>query len=337
MCDCEQPNLCQADKGLVKISSYEPLSLPTCLNLSKIRALTLCYSKLEVINILPPTLEVLTMTNNKIMNITVDFPKTLHTLNVSVNRLQTLNLSGSNIISCICNNNNIEYFFGSDKLNDLDLDYNPIVSIHVPDTLSSLSVSNCGLQKLPLITHKLICLKANNNEITNLEYLPQSLLELHATGNFITNLKCPPQLSFLSISSNKITKLELPKTIEIVYCSSNEITKVIHKNIRLRHLVINDNPVKYIHVNKSTLLECDNMYKKIDPVVVKPLKTITFSIKHMKHKIEYHNYEQVIWGNVYHIVRYNTAATMIQRAFRNYIGKHYELIPMEAEPIKIKI
>jgi Leucine-rich repeat (LRR) protein len=138
---------------------------------------------------------------------------------INVGYYEWLNLSGKNITS-------MKGLGFPPDLTELNISHNKITSLEgLPSTLTKLYIDNNQITSLRGLPKNLATLYINNNQITSLKGLPTNLRVLKISSNKIKSLKgLPPNLRVLEISGNKIKSLKgLPLDLDYLEIDNNQI------------------------------------------------------------------------------------------------------------------
>ncbi|QKF93641.1 leucine-rich repeat protein [Fadolivirus algeromassiliense] len=248
----------------LKITGKLMITLPICLKtFINIKSLIFPGNNIESIKYLPPQLEYLGVGDNNIsvLDKTV-FPPTLKVIQISNNKLNEIDIHNTNIECLHASRNNIHTISIGEKLELLNVAYNPIswINFNGNQKLSSVILNSCNLTYLFDFPQSVTYLNISCNNISSLNNLPRSIEKLNCTSNNISKFdNIPDKLYELLISSNKLTELIHPKNIYMkrLYCCSNKITK-ISINGAVDELTCYDNPIEIIDVNKQCAVHHDD-------------------------------------------------------------------------------
>lgn len=228
-----------------------------------LKTLFLPGNKIEIVTILPKSLESLSLNDNNISEIDQKiFPSTLESLNLSNNKLKDLDISNTNIKHINVSSNMLTYIKLGKKVKSLIIENNPfcIIDFNGNTVIESINLHNCKLTHLQKIPSSVVNLIISNNQIKSLENLPLNIETLNCTSNNITEFKCIyRKLKMLYISANELQEFICEdgyNSLEAVYCCSNNII-IIDVKGPLKRLVCNDNPIEFISVNSLCTVEYD--------------------------------------------------------------------------------
>ena len=238
------------------LTSIEKNKLPpnlTCLNLSGNKISILDDTKL------PTTLTCLLVFDNNITNFNCnDFPN-LDNLDISQNKLKNIIFSDKiiNLNISECELDTIEkfpsflkYFDGSkndyvqlpsfpDTIRTINLSYNSRLKLFpiLPDTLTKLNISNCGIKSIGRLPSKLVSLRAMNCSISYIvgTTFPENLKKLDLSNNFLFNIpKLNSNIEHADLSYNNLEIMpDVPVSLVSIDVSSNNIN-IIPSEIILR-------------------------------------------------------------------------------------------------------
>lgn len=197
----------------------------------------------------------------------IEYFSNLETIDVSLNKLTTLDLSHSPKLTGIhVNGNNLQKLglSGLSALQTLDCSANKLNSIDVSESpeLKQLICSNNNLGTLNLKNNKALTdLQCSSNNLTALDLRNNTALEvLYCRKNSLISLNVTglPALKELDCSNTGITALNLYKNtlLENLYCSSNNLTSLgLTANTALLTLDCSKNALTVLDISKNVLLE----------------------------------------------------------------------------------
>lgn len=122
---------------------------------------------------------------------------------------------------------------------------------HLPPDITTLSLNDMPLDKLPVLPKGLQVLYAENNQLTHLPVLPDTLQLLHCNNN---------QLTYLP---------ELPKALQNLQCNDNQVVSMPPLPKALRSLQCNDNQLSHLPPLPKAMhsLKCsDNLLTRLPPL-----------------------------------------------------------------------
>lgn len=222
------------------LSNMQLTSIPIdVLKLSNIDVLILDNNKISLIDNIPSNVKYLSLCNNSISYAnTLALPKHLQILQLSNNSLTNLDISDTNIITLICDHNNLTTVKLNDTIKSLNVSHNSLTEINLPD---SLETYNCSF-----------------NELSSFNNIPINLKTFVGHKN-----------PFRKISS-QIVKLEncIGLADDVVTSLENFYAIKIQKMIR-RFLIYNKNH-KYVLFNKVLrhIVEVGMLLKNTDNKVL---------------------------------------------------------------------
>lgn len=197
----------------------------------------------------------------------IEYFSNLETIDVSLNKLTSLDLSHSPKLTEIhVNGNNLQKLdlSGLAALKTLDCSANKLNTLDVSESaeLNSLICSNNNLGTLNLKNNKALTdLQCSSNNLTALDLRNNTALEvLYCRKNSLISLNVTglPALKELDCSNTGITALNLYKNtlLENLYCSSNNLTSLgLTANKALLTLDCSKNALTSLDLSKNTLLE----------------------------------------------------------------------------------
>lgn len=197
----------------------------------------------------------------------IEYFSNLETIDVSLNKLTSLDLSHSPKLTEIhVNGNNLQKLDlgGLAALKTLDCSANKLNTLDVSESaeLNSLICSNNNLGTLNLKNNKALTdLQCSSNNLTALDLRNNTALEvLYCRKNSLISLNVTglPALKELDCSNTGITALNLYKNtlLENLYCSSNNLTSLgLTANTALLTLDCSKNALTALDLSKNTLLE----------------------------------------------------------------------------------
>lgn len=189
-------------------------------NLVNLVVLDISFNKFICIPKLPKCIEELTITNNLIKKEDLYKYKNLKRVNISNNKLNSINIVKS-LETLICDNNKIKEIGNFENLKDLRCDKNKIVNIFPMKNL--LIISCC------------------NNKIIGLNDF-DNLVELYCDDNYIDTIKNMPSMEVLHCIKNKLNNIPyFPKLLELE-CDYNE-NLAISKQYKINNTNIHE---KYV-------------------------------------------------------------------------------------------
>lgn len=200
----------------------------------------------------------------------IEYFSNLETIDVSCNKLTSLDLSNSpKLTQVLVNNNSLQSLTlsGLSKLVTLDCSSNKLGSIDVSEceSLESLKCNANHIGTLNLKNNKALTeLQCNNNAIAQLNLKNNVRLEtLYCRKNDISvlNVTGLAHLKNFDCSNNALTSLNVYKNAELetLYCASNALTSLgITANVKLTNLDCSNNQLTALDVSKNVLLETIN-------------------------------------------------------------------------------
>ena len=178
---------------------------------------------------LPPYLDALICTNNKLTSLPV-LPKSLKYLYCNYNQLSTLPELPKSLKYLYCNNNELSILPKlHHTLEILVCNNNNLTQLPpLPQGLLKLNCNYNNLQLLPGYIYFGLQRRLLNSEPLDTDYksdtLPPSLLELSCANNLLVTLPNLTNIQLLNCSYNRLDKLpELPDSLEELYCQVNAI------------------------------------------------------------------------------------------------------------------
>lgn len=197
----------------------------------------------------------------------IEYFSNLETIDVSLNKLTSLDLSHSPKLTGIhVNGNNLQKLElgGLAALKTLDCSANKLNTLDVSESaeLNSLICSNNNLGTLNLKNNKALTdLQCSSNNLTALDLRNNTALEVlycRKNGLISLNVTGLPALKELDCSNTGITALNLYKNtlLENLYCSSNNLTSLgLTANAALLTLDCSKNALTALDLSKNALLE----------------------------------------------------------------------------------
>lgn len=200
----------------------------------------------------------------------IEYFSNLTSIDVSCNKLTSLDLSHSpKLTEVLVNNNSLQTLNldGLAALVTLDCSSNKLSSIDVSSS-SLLQELNCNGNKLGSLNLKnnkaLRELQCNNNNIAALDLKNNSAIEtLNCRKNELNalNISNLMALESLDCSANNLASINVyyNTLLEYLYCASNNISSLgLTANTKLLYLDCSDNSLTSLDVTKNTLLETLN-------------------------------------------------------------------------------
>ncbi len=210
----------------------------------------------------------------------IEYFSNLETIDVSLNKITSLDLSHSpKLTDVTVNGNKLQSLnlSGLSQLKTLNCSDNKLGTLDVSESagLTSLICSGNELGTLNLRTNKALTeLQCSNNNLTALDLKNNTALELLycRKNNLVTlNMTILPNLRELDCSYTGITVLNLYKNtkLENLYCSSNALTGLgLAANTGLVMLDCSKNQITSLDLSKNLLLETvdcsDNQLTSLD-------------------------------------------------------------------------
>ena len=200
----------------------------------------------------------------------IEYFSNLTSIDVSCNKLTSLDLSHSpKLTEVLVNNNSLQTLNldGLAALVTLDCSTNKLSSIDVSSS-SLLQELNCNGNKIGSLNLKnnkaLRELQCNNNNIAALDLKNNSAIEtLNCRKNELNalNINNLTKLENLDCSANNLASVNIyyNTLLEYLYCASNDISSLgLTANAKLLYLDCSDNSLTSLDVTKNTLLETLN-------------------------------------------------------------------------------
>lgn len=200
----------------------------------------------------------------------IEYFSNLTSIDVSCNKLTSLDLSHSpKLTEVLVNNNSLQTLNldGLAALVTLDCSTNKLSSIDVSSS-SLLQELNCNGNKIGSLNLKnnkaLRELQCNNNNIAALDLKNNSAIEtLNCRKNELNalNINNLTVLENLDCSANNLASVNIyyNTLLEYLYCASNDISSLgLTANTKLLYLDCSDNSLTSLDVAKNTLLETLN-------------------------------------------------------------------------------
>lgn len=269
ICQCHQlfgknhSEIMANDNECLKSTSQIILELPFCVkHFTNIKSLILPQNRMKIINFLPPQLEHLTLNENHISNINKSvFPSTLQSLNLSHNRLVSLDITNTNVEYLYVNYNKLNHLRIGRRVHTLIINNNPLdfIDFNDNDSLRFLNMRKCNLDQLQLLPSTVTHLNISSNNIESLQCLPINIQQLNCSSNKIKSFECIyPRLDTLHISGNNLTQLicDEVNSFKTIYCCSNKL-RIIRIKGNLRELICRDNPLEIIQVENMCAINSD--------------------------------------------------------------------------------
>jgi Leucine-rich repeat (LRR) protein len=215
-------------------------------------------------------LESLDVSFNKLTSLNLSHSPKLKSIDVSGNKLQTLNIDGLTALETLDASNN--------KLTSLDVSESP--------SLVTLNCNNNQIGALNLLKNRVLKeLQCNSNKIQTLNLKNNTLLEtLYCRKNELSVLDVTKltALKELDCSQNSLSSLNLYQNpdLEILYCASNQLTSLgITTNTKLIFLDCHGNAITALDVSSNSLLEtldcASNQLIRLDFSSNPALETVT--------------------------------------------------------------
>lgn len=250
----------------------------TFLHLTK---LSICNCNL--INfVFPPYLLELEITDNKLKSLD-DLPRSLITLNCSNNELTELPLLSFGLEILKCSHNllkelpNLPY-----SINNLDISHNEISKItHLPYYLKSFCANNSGIQDICGFPDLLEELDLDNNYLSSIPYLPKKLMLFTIANNYLWEIKneeIPESVVYLNLCGNHFLG-DLPEALlerklwgtRILYGELSDAHNIYDNNINTEYMFTDDtNYGPYISEHKT--------FTDDDPLCVSIYNTTTIIV-----------------------------------------------------------
>ena len=205
---------------------------------------------LDTLDNLPPFLENLDASNNKIIEIAKDqLPITLLYFDISLNDLTSLCLP--------------------DQIVSVDASHNKISSFDdTPSCLTEINLCNNKLSKMPKFKEGLIKLEISRNPLESIDDAPQSLVEFDCSMCEIKHIrKLPSKLQSLYAFYNKLEYvMYFPNTLLEADLSNNSLVWIPDYPPIIEKLDISSNELKCLRVNKipPSLQDFDISGNKLD-------------------------------------------------------------------------
>lgn len=217
-------------------------------------------------------LESIDVSLNRLESIDLSHAQKLKEIEVNGNKLQSLNLSGLSAIETLnCSDN---------KLSNIDVSAAP--------HLKSLICSNNSIGSLNLLQSKeLVELQCSGNGLSSLNLKNNPLIEtLLCRKNSLSSLDVSKLsgLKMLDCSNNSLTSLNTysNKELESLYCSSNSIASLgVEENSKLTVLDCSSNQLTSLNISRNSLLEtincANNKLERLDVSNNSALESVTCS------------------------------------------------------------
>ena len=197
----------------------------------------------------------------------IEYFSNLETIDISFNKLETLDLSHSpKLTSVLVNGNKLQSLSlsGLTELQTLDCSNNKLTALNVSESegLKTLICSGNTIGALNVKKNKaLIDLQCSNNQLASLNLKNNTALEtLYFRKNSISVLVVTKltALKNLDCSNNYLTSLNLYQNVflETLYCANNNLTSLgVSANSALTVLDCSGNALTALDVTKNTALE----------------------------------------------------------------------------------
>ena len=212
-----------------------------------------------------------TAINASMLNITslvgIEYFSNLESIDVSFNKLETLDLSHSpKLTEVLVNGNKLQTLnlSGLADIETLDCSNNKLTALNVSEAegLLSLNCSNNNIGALNLKNNKALTeLQCSNNQLTALDLKNNTALEtLYCRKNGISVLDVTKlaALKNLDCSNNGLTSLNLYQNalLETLYCANNTLTSLgVAANTALTVLDCSGNSLSALDLGKNTALQ----------------------------------------------------------------------------------
>ena len=212
-----------------------------------------------------------TAINASMLNITslvgIEYFSNLESIDVSFNKLETLDLSHSpKLTEVLVNGNKLQTLnlSGLADIETLDCSNNKLTALNVSEAegLLSLNCSNNNIGALNLKNNKALTeLQCSNNQLTALDLKNNTALEtLYCRKNGISVLDVTrlSALKNLDCSNNGLTSLNLYQNalLETLYCANNTLTSLgVAANTALTVLDCSGNSLSALDLGKNTALQ----------------------------------------------------------------------------------
>jgi hypothetical protein len=280
---------------------------------------------IDIVNNLPDFIEKLSLVGDYDyyeINI-INYPKNLHTLNLSsydINNLYIDNESLKSLKITVCGTNKIIKI--PQNLKKLDISKNQITDDEkIPLNLEKLNISNNQLKKFNFQNYHLLKklnvgknyissvnlenngilekLDISYNKISSISKLPETLKKLNVSGNSLTKIPKLNSIKKLECSDNLIQKLpKLPENLEYLDCSKNIITSLSKIPTKLKTLICSYNLIKFLpNMENLEKLDCSNNPLNEIPEVLK-IKSINIKNTPIYDKLIYNVREIKLPQNV---------------------------------------
>ncbi len=267
--DTTCPNIVFENALTLSIGSGAPVDISGIRHFVQLFSLNINSTNIEVLDELPPNLEVLELSFTDTDTIT-SFPVTLKQFSSSVNDLRDMAILPPNLESLLISFSSMTEIPSfppslesvllpintqlvsipspppSLKYMDLWGCQSLVVPLLVSSNLEELGLRDMGLDSLISLPNSLRVLEAEENNLTAITTLPDSLRWLIVTDNLllssITNL--PGKLDFLNAANCNLSALPvLPNSVRSVLASNNNIEVVPNLSNSLTSLKLYNNPL----------------------------------------------------------------------------------------------
>jgi Leucine-rich repeat (LRR) protein len=187
------------------------------------------------------------------------------------------NLTGierfSNLITLICNNNNLTEIDVSNNLALVELrcNMNNISQININANLLELSLFDNNLQSLDVSNSKLESLSCGSNNLANLNVSgADSLTQLTCDNNKLTNLDLTSNsnLRYLNCDDNLLTTINLNSNLNLthLYCENNNLGTInLSQNFYLRELWLRYNSLTDLDFRNGNNTYLNNFKLRYNP------------------------------------------------------------------------
>ncbi|RCK65101.1 hypothetical protein Cantr_00818 [Candida viswanathii] len=140
-------------------------------------------------------------------------------------------------------------------------------SYHLPSSLKTLKLVECGLSKVFIKGESLLYVSLQGNEFTTLGrdtfVVPETVRELDVCDNKIARVaNLPAHLEELYISSNRISSMEIGKYVRVLDLAKNSLgssIKMLDFPAGLEQLDLTSNDITFEWLRKLNLRECPNL------------------------------------------------------------------------------
>jgi Leucine-rich repeat (LRR) protein len=128
------------------------------------------------------------------------------------------------------------------KLSNKGLDVLP----DLPEDLKNLYCNHNSLTYLPDLPPNLERLTCSYNELTNLPALPNTLIYIYCSHNSLTTLPdIPPNIETVMCTFNELTYLPpLPANLKGLFCNNNQLTEIPRLPLGIQHIAYGDNNLR---------------------------------------------------------------------------------------------